>query len=115
LKFIQNIDCQTIKFIININELVDKNQALEVDDFAQTIKENQQLMKLGKGVRFICIKAFNRSKSIINFPFLEYLTVSKISQSIRCLPAKEFKLLQLTSKRKMFQTHLAKFLMHNYA
>jgi hypothetical protein len=31
-----------------ICELVDKNQALEVDDFAQTIKENQQLMKLGK-------------------------------------------------------------------
>jgi hypothetical protein len=39
--------------------LVDKNQALEVDDFAQTIKENQQLMKLGKGVRFICIKDIN--------------------------------------------------------
>jgi hypothetical protein len=42
-----------------ICELVDKNQALEVDDFAQTIKENQQLMKLGKGVRFICIKDIN--------------------------------------------------------
>jgi hypothetical protein len=29
-----------------ICELVDKNQALEVDDFAQTIKENQQFMKI---------------------------------------------------------------------
>jgi hypothetical protein len=47
-----------------ICELVDKNQALEVDDFAQTIKENQQLMKLGKGVRFTCIKDINEIKTI---------------------------------------------------
>jgi hypothetical protein len=38
---------------------------IEVDDFAQTIKENQQLMKLGKGVRFICIKDINEIKKEI--------------------------------------------------
>lgn len=40
-------------------KLVDKNQALAADDFVQTIKENQLLMKLDKGVYVTCIKDIN--------------------------------------------------------
>lgn len=40
-------------------KLVDKNQALAADDFIQTIKQNQVLMKLGKGVYIMCIKDIN--------------------------------------------------------
>lgn len=37
-------------------KLVDKNQALAADDFVQTMKQNQMLMKLGKGVYITCMK-----------------------------------------------------------
>lgn len=40
-------------------KLADKNQALAADDFIQTIKQNQALMKLGKGVYVTCIKDIN--------------------------------------------------------
>ncbi|WP_369177975.1 hypothetical protein [Candidatus Thiodubiliella endoseptemdiera] len=40
-------------------KLVDPSQALAADDFVQTIKENQELMKLGRGVYFTCIKDIN--------------------------------------------------------
>lgn len=40
-------------------KLVDPSQALAADDFVQTIKENQELIKLGRGVYFTCIKDIN--------------------------------------------------------
>ncbi len=40
-------------------KLTDKTQALAADDFIQTIKQNQVLMKLGKGVYMTCIKDIN--------------------------------------------------------
>lgn len=39
--------------------LVDKNQALAADDYIQTIKQNQVLIKLGRGVHITCIKDIN--------------------------------------------------------
>jgi hypothetical protein len=71
-----------------ICELVDKNQALEVDDFAQTIKENQQLMKLGKGVRFICIKDINEIKKEIGQ--YRYKVSGFESDDIGGMPMREF-------------------------
>lgn len=42
-----------------IAKLADKNQALAADDFIQTIKQNQVLMTLDKGVSITCIKDIN--------------------------------------------------------
>jgi len=43
-------------------KLVNPSQALAADDFVQTIKENQELIKFERGVYFTCIKDINEIK-----------------------------------------------------